>query len=141
MIPAYSQVLPCCSFGSTAPRRQLCSLLLLSQHLVAQDQNPWHNSNPPKFSTACHALPCQEGLFLDHHPHDEGNPSVLLPRADPAGQTSILHGFWSQASKPTAAAFFPAFSRVSPALCVHLLQADASSALVSCFVFVLFSIC
>lgn len=95
--PAYGQVLPCCPHPSDhlcVPSPSQAPLLPAapSHRPVAQEQNQWHKSNPlpppnpPLHDTLCF---CREGLFTDYCPHDEGNPSILLPRAGPGGETTL----------------------------------------------------
>lgn len=98
-----------------------------------------HKSNPSKFSPTCHTLLLSGRAFSRSL-----SPSLtmkvihlfccpeLILRERPPERSRFLYRFWSQALKPTAAGFFPAFPRATSALCVHLLQADASSGLVGC---------
>lgn len=106
----------------------MCSLLLAV--LLTAPQPSFGGTKTTQLSPQffLHATLCfwQTGHFVDQCPHAEGNPSAVPPGADPGGAATRAppRTLWPPSQQRLGSAAFP---RVTPAFCVHLLQAGASS--------------
>lgn len=86
--PAHSPVMPCCwtqpLAGSAAPCRSPDTIQWHQTRISGAAATPL---NSLLHATLCF---CQEGLFADHCPHYEDNPSILLCRADSGGEATWI---------------------------------------------------